>query len=77
MEKGVAIRMCGIAGFCNSAANWKEKIEKMNQRMYHRGPDAGGIWASDDKSVVFGHRRLSIIDLSENCLLYTSDAADD
>lgn len=26
----------------------------------------GGIWASDDKSVVFGHRRLSIIDLSEN-----------
>jgi len=66
MEKGVAIRMCGIAGFCNSAANWKEKIEKMNQRMYHRGPDAGGIWASDDKSVVFGHRRLSIIDLSEN-----------
>ena len=29
MEKGVAIRMCGIAGFCNSAANWKEKIEKM------------------------------------------------
>lgn len=34
--------------------------------MYHRGPDAGGVWANDDKSVVFGHRRLSIIDLSEN-----------
>ncbi len=58
--------MCGIAGFCNNAANWKENIERMNQRMYHRGPDAGGIWASDDKRVVFGHRRLSIIDLSEN-----------
>lgn len=58
--------MCGIAGFCNKAANWKENIERMNQRMYHRGPDAGGIWASEDKSVVFGHRRLSIIDLSEN-----------
>ena len=58
--------MCGIAGFCNNAANWKENIERMNQRMYHRGPDAGGIWASDDKRVVFGHRRLSIVDLSEN-----------
>ncbi|MBD5451123.1 MAG: asparagine synthase (glutamine-hydrolyzing) [Lachnospiraceae bacterium] len=58
--------MCGIAGFCNHPTNWKENIEKMNQRMYRRGPDAGGIWANEDKSVVFGHRRLSIIDLSEN-----------
>lgn len=58
--------MCGIAGFCNNPVNWKENIEKMNQRMFHRGPDAGGIWANEDKSVVFGHRRLSIIDLSEN-----------
>lgn len=58
--------MCGIAGFCNRPINWKEDIEKMNQRMYHRGPDAGGIWASEDASVVFGHRRLSIVDLSEN-----------
>lgn len=58
--------MCGIAGFCNKPENWKENIEKMNQRMYHRGPDAGGIWADDDKSVVLGHRRLSIIDLSAN-----------
>ena len=58
--------MCGTAGFCSNPKNWKENIEKMNQRMYHRGPDAGGIWASDDANVVFGHRRLSIVDLSEN-----------
>ena len=38
----------------------------MNQRMYHRGPDAGGVWASSDAEVVLGHRRLSIVDLSEN-----------
>ena len=38
----------------------------MNDRMYYRGPNAGGIWASDDANVVFGHRRLSIVDLSEN-----------
>ena len=33
--------------------------------MYHRGPDGGGIWASEDANVVLGHRRLSIVDLSE------------
>jgi asparagine synthase (glutamine-hydrolysing) len=58
--------MCGIAGFCNRPSNWKENIERMNRRMFHRGPDAGGIWANEDASVVLGHRRLSIIDLSEN-----------
>jgi asparagine synthase (glutamine-hydrolysing) len=58
--------MCGIAGFCNRHSNWRENIEKMNKRMFHRGPDAGGVWANDDASVVLGHRRLSIIDLSEN-----------
>lgn len=58
--------MCGIAGFCNQPKNWKENIERMNERMYHRGPNAGGIWANEDATVVFGHRRLSIVDLSEN-----------
>lgn len=58
--------MCGIAGFCNRKKHWREDIEAMNQRMFHRGPDAGGIWCNADESVVFGHRRLSIVDLSEN-----------
>lgn len=57
--------MCGIAGFCNHPTNWEENIKKMNDRMFHRGPDAGGSWANADKTVVFGHRRLSIVDLSE------------
>ncbi|MFI3213753.1 MAG: asparagine synthase (glutamine-hydrolyzing) [Eubacteriales bacterium] len=57
--------MCGIAGFCNRIENWKTDIESMNQRMYHRGPNAGGFFATEDKSVVLGHRRLSILDLSE------------
>lgn len=56
--------MCGIAGLCNWGDGWKENIEKMNEKMYHRGPDAGGIWTSDEHSVVLGHRRLSIVDLS-------------
>lgn len=58
--------MCGIAGFCNLTSNPEKNIEKMNQRMLHRGPDAGGVWISEDRSVVFGHRRLSIVDLSPN-----------
>lgn len=56
--------MCGIAGFCNAEFNWQSNINQMNEKMYHRGPDAFGVWASADKSVVLGHRRLSIVDLT-------------
>lgn len=65
--------MCGIAGFCNwgkknpysEEKDWEKNIRKMNERMKHRGPDASGIWISDKKDVVFGHQRLSIVDLSQ------------
>ena len=56
--------MCGIAGFCNGDFDWQQNINRMNDRMAHRGPDASGIWASEDKQVVLGHRRLSILDLT-------------
>lgn len=56
--------MCGIAGFCNWGENWQCNIEKMNERMYHRGPDASGVWVSEEQEVVLGHRRLSIVDLT-------------
>ena len=58
--------MCGIAGFCNFYGDKKKNIEAMKQRMLHRGPDAGGTWFSEDGMVTFGHRRLAIVDLSEN-----------
>ena len=58
--------MCGIAGLCNWGANWQQNIERMNEKMYHRGPDAEGIWASEDHAVVLGHRRLSIVDLTSS-----------
>lgn len=60
--------MCGIAGFCNfhgSVKMQEENLEKMKQRMLHRGPDAGGSYISEDGKVALGHRRLSIVDLSE------------
>lgn len=58
--------MCGIAGFCNRQKTWQTDIEIMKERIRHRGPDAGGTWASEDAAVVLGHRRLSILDLSES-----------
>ncbi len=53
--------MCGICGF-----NWKDKklIKSMNDVIRHRGPDQDGVYCCEDIS--FGHRRLSIIDLSEH-----------
>jgi len=38
----------------------------MNQAMLHRGPDQDGVWSSEGEiGAVLGHRRLSILDLSE------------
>ena len=56
--------MCGIAGLCNWGVGWQKNIERMNVEMYHRGPDASGIWTSDDHAVALGHRRLSVVDLT-------------
>ncbi len=56
--------MCGIAGFCNFHGDWQKNIERMCDKMYYRGPDAAGVWASDDHRVVLGHRRLAIVDLT-------------
>ncbi len=58
--------MCGIAGFCSFKGDQISNLEKMKERMHHRGPDAGGSFFSEDGLAALGHRRLSIIDLSEN-----------
>ncbi len=52
--------MCGIVGF---SWNDKELAIQMTNVIAHRGPDQDGIYT--DESVSLGHRRLSIIDLSE------------
>ena len=58
--------MCGINGILGYKGDPTDQMKKMNDAIVHRGPDADGIWISDDKAVAFGHRRLSIIDLSPN-----------
>jgi asparagine synthase (glutamine-hydrolysing) len=40
-------------------------IRRMTDALVHRGPDASGIWTNAAAGVTFGHRRLSILDLSE------------
>ncbi len=58
--------MCGICGFySNSLSLFDNAISKMNAAIYHRGPNNKGIWHDNDSGVVFGHQRLSILDLSE------------
>lgn len=58
--------MCGIAGFCGHTKDNKEQINKMCDRIVYRGPDAEGYWMDTQPPVTLGHRRLSILDLSEN-----------
>ncbi len=43
----------------------RQMIGGMTTRVVHRGPDGGGFWADPSGGVAFGHRRLSVIDLSE------------
>lgn len=53
--------MCGICGI-----TWKDEslVRAMAETLSHRGPDQDGFYCCDKVSL--GHRRLSIIDLSEN-----------
>jgi asparagine synthase (glutamine-hydrolysing) len=55
--------MCGIAGIVNFRIDQpdREIVEKMICVLRHRGPDGDGVM--DDGHVVFGHVRLSIIDV--------------
>lgn len=58
--------MCGIAGFCSKQNDRQGLIQKMCDQIVHRGPDAQGFWSDDNTGVTLGHRRLAILDLSEN-----------
>jgi asparagine synthase (glutamine-hydrolysing) len=58
--------MCGICGFINyKGKNNHEVLNNMTDVLIHRGPDDSGTTLLDDGAVGLGHRRLSIIDLTE------------
>jgi asparagine synthase (glutamine-hydrolysing) len=53
--------MCGIAGIVGSNSVLLEGMQSMLTALRHRGPDGEGMEHNSD--AIFGHRRLSIIDL--------------
>lgn len=70
--------MCGLNGLYayNTAANSPDREELIATRdaMSARGPDGAGEWWSEDKRLGLGHRRLSIIDLSDRAAQPMSSA---
>jgi len=54
--------MCGIAGMIGKVE--ERVLRVMTQTLHHRGPDGGAIWI--DGTTGFGHRRLKVIDLSDD-----------
>lgn len=67
--------MCGFTGFTNYIDNSNVVLKEMLDKIKHRGPDAEGSYIDDD--IALGHRRLSIIDVSEsgNQPLYSDDGS--
>ena len=60
--------MCGICGFVADRTVTKDTLLRMNLSLAHRGPDDHGeeiYQINADTYVGFGHRRLSIMDLSD------------
>lgn len=59
--------MCGIVGLLSSVSvrDGVDRVGAMSGVLAHRGPDDQGVFASADGCIVLGHRRLSIIDLSD------------
>ena len=60
--------MCGIFGFLLSRSLTSSDLQlgKIGTEMLsHRGPDNSSYWADNEQGIFMGHRRLSIIDVSE------------
>ncbi len=62
--------MCGVAGFLvdsefSLSMNYDAVIKKMTDSIKHRGPNDSGSWNNFSDGIFLGHRRLSILDLSE------------
>jgi asparagine synthase (glutamine-hydrolysing) len=61
--------MCGIVGFLDTRYSTGSEelavtVRRMATSLRHRGPEDEGVWVDAASGIAFGHRRLSIIDLS-------------
>lgn len=58
--------MCGIAGIWRFNGRIEnDEIRSFTDSMYHRGPDGAGYEIFEKDNLALGHRRLSILDLSQ------------
>jgi asparagine synthase (glutamine-hydrolysing) len=59
--------MCGITGIIsvNNQEVFQQRLKKMTDVISYRGLDGECYWISENGKAGFGHRQLSIIDLSE------------
>ena len=59
--------MCGITGiwYFDESFHSKEEIISFNTALAHRGPDGFGFYHCESENLSLGHRRLSILDLSD------------
>jgi asparagine synthase (glutamine-hydrolysing) len=61
--------MCGIAAIFgygeNAAPVDRDELLAIRDRMIHRGPDGAGLYISEDRRLGLGHRRLTIVDLTD------------
>ena len=59
--------MCGISGYISKKYIEPDRLQSMNDTMYHRGPDDGGVEVYTERRQWYlgmAHRRLAILDLS-------------
>ena len=59
--------MCGITGIWDFRSGDRVSeglIKSMRDELANRGPDDAGIYIDREHNLAFGHRRLSIIDIS-------------
>ena len=61
--------MCGITGFWDlnkkRSNDLDVNIKNMTDCLYNRGPDDKGLWIDKKNCIAFGHRRLSILELTK------------
>jgi asparagine synthase (glutamine-hydrolysing) len=57
--------ICGVLAFNDGFDCGGQVVVAMRDAMVHRGPDDGGAWTSPTGRAALGHRRLSIVDVSD------------
>jgi asparagine synthase (glutamine-hydrolysing) len=62
--------VCGLAGILDPTSSLRgeplaDAVTRMTGALRHRGPDDEGLWSDPTAGIALGHRRLSVLDLSQ------------